>query len=203
MSTSIVIADTSVLINFLCIDRIDLIGEYPASFIATEHVGTEISDGYPDQRSRYQSALDASILTKEKVDNKKELDIFLRLSRQYPRLGSGERSAVAVASKRGHALAIDDKYAIKKALYEAGLANTNLSIIRTQDIITTLIQTGTLTVEASDVILTDWANNHRFFLNISSLSDTFTPSGKTGQLRRGSQREVGNPRTLSEPPGLS
>ena len=63
MSTGIVIADTSVLVNFLRIDRMDLIGGYPAAFIATEHVGTEISDDYPDQQTRYQAALSAGILT--------------------------------------------------------------------------------------------------------------------------------------------
>lgn len=40
----IIIADTSVLINFLRIDRMDLIGAHPSAFVATEHVAVEISD---------------------------------------------------------------------------------------------------------------------------------------------------------------
>ena len=170
MSTGIVIADTSVLVNFLRIDRMDLIGGYPAAFIATEHVGTEISDDYPDQQTRYQAALSAGLLTEERIDDPTELDIFLQLSR-HSRLGSGERSAIAVALNRGHVLAIDDNRAIKKALQEAGLAKTNLPIIRTQDIVVALIQARALTVEAADTILQDWAGNHRFKLKISSFAE--------------------------------
>jgi len=164
MSTGIVIADTSVLVNFLRIDRMDLIGGYPATFIATEHVGAEISDDYPDQQARYQAALNTKILSEERIDDPTELDIFLRLSR-HPRLGSGECSAIAVALNRGYVLAIDDNRAIKKALH------TNLPIIRTQDIVVTLIQAGALTTEAADAILADWASNHRFKLKISTFSE--------------------------------
>lgn len=167
MSTGIVIADTSVLVNFLRIDRMDLIGGHPATFIATEHVGAEISDDYPDQQARYQAALDARIVTEERIDDPTELDIFLGPGR-HPRLGSGERSAIAVALNRGHVLAIDDNRAIKKALHEAGLTKTNLPIIRTQDIVVALIQAEALDVKAADAILQDWAGNHRFKLKISS-----------------------------------
>ena len=97
MASGIVIADTSVLINFLRVDRMDLIGLHSAIFIATDHVGAEISDGYPDQKSRYRVALDANHLVEERVDDPTEVDIFLRLGRRHPRLGVGERSAIAVA----------------------------------------------------------------------------------------------------------
>ena len=170
MSSGIVVADTSVLVNFLRIDRMDLIGLHPATFIATEHVGTEISDAYPDQQVRYSAALEAQLLSEERIDDPTELDIFLKLSR-HPRLGSGERSAIAVALNRGHVLAIDDNRAINKALHEAGLTGMNLPIIRTQDIVVALIQTEALTVEAADAILTDWAGNHRFRLKINSFTE--------------------------------
>ena len=48
MVRSIALADTSVLINFLRIDRMDLIEAHPASFIATDHVAAEIADAYPE-----------------------------------------------------------------------------------------------------------------------------------------------------------
>jgi predicted nucleic acid-binding protein len=119
---------------------------------------------------RYRAALDAGALTEQRVDDPNEIDIFLRLGR-HPRLGAGERSAIAVALNRGHMLAIDDNRAITKALHEAGLSGAKLPIIRTQDIVVALIRAGILTVEAADAILADWAANHRFKLKIGSFAE--------------------------------
>ena len=55
MPSSIIVADTSVLINFLKVDRMDLIGAYPRQFLATDHVADEIADAYPEQQARYPS----------------------------------------------------------------------------------------------------------------------------------------------------
>ena len=44
MTSAIVVADTSVLLNFLKIGRMDLIGSHPRRFLATDHVENEISD---------------------------------------------------------------------------------------------------------------------------------------------------------------
>ena len=57
MQSTIVVADTSVLINFLRIDRMDLIGHHPQRFLATDHVEAELTSDYPDQRMRYQAAV--------------------------------------------------------------------------------------------------------------------------------------------------
>ena len=57
MQSTIVVADTSVLINFLRIDRMDLIGHHPQRFLATDHVEDELTSDYPDQRMRYQAAV--------------------------------------------------------------------------------------------------------------------------------------------------
>ena len=119
----IVVADTSVLINFLRIDRMDLIGAHPASFIATDHVAAEIADTYPDQQARYAAALSAAQLTEQPIHLRSELELFLRLAAKG-RLGAGERSAIAVALNRKCALAIDDLRAIQRALEEAGIAET-------------------------------------------------------------------------------
>jgi hypothetical protein len=41
VESAIVVADTSVLVNFLRIDRMDLIGHHPQRFLATDHVDAE------------------------------------------------------------------------------------------------------------------------------------------------------------------
>jgi predicted nucleic acid-binding protein len=174
MVHAIVVADTSVLINFLRIDRMDLIGAHPASFIATDHVAAEITGTYPDQQVRYAAAIEAGEITEERVDDPVELEIFLRLAAKG-RLGAGERAAIAVALNRGCALAIDDSRAIQRALQEAALGQNTLTILRTQDVMTELIRRRTITVEAADAILVDWATNHRFKLKIASFQDLIDP----------------------------
>lgn len=170
MAPAIVVADTSVLVNFLRIDRMDLIGAHPAAFIATDHVVAEISDSYPEQQARYQAALKSGQLTQHRVDDPAELEIFLRLAARG-RLGAGERSAIAVALNRGYAMAIDDSRAIQRALEEAGIVGNPLTILGSQDIILELILSGVLSVEVADTIRADWAANHRFTLKIASFRD--------------------------------
>jgi predicted nucleic acid-binding protein len=170
MVSAIVVADTSVLINFLRIDRMDLIGAHPASFIATDHVAAEIADTYPDQQARYAAALTAAHISEQRVDDAAELELFLRLA-AHERLGAGERSAIAVALNRKCSLAIDDSRAIQKAIVEAGIAGNPLVIVRTQDIVVELIRKGVISVQAADAILVDWGTNHRFKLKIASFQE--------------------------------
>jgi predicted nucleic acid-binding protein len=87
------------------------------------------------------------------------------------RLGAGERSAIAVAINRKCALAIDDSRAIQRAIEEAGIAGSTLSIVRTQDIVVELIKQGVLSIEVADAIHADWATNHRFKLKVTSFRD--------------------------------
>ena len=168
MAPTIIVADTSVLINFLRIDRMDLIGAHPHSFLATDHVATEIID--PIQQRRYATALAAGSLVEQRVNDPVEVAIFLCLA-QRGRLGAGERSAIAVALNRGYRLAMQDNRAIRRAIQEAGLSGNAVPIVRTQDIVVELIRGHMLTVENADDMLADWANNHRFKLKITSFSE--------------------------------
>jgi predicted nucleic acid-binding protein len=170
MARAIIVADTSVLINFLRIDRMDLIGAHPDSFIATDHVAAEIADTYPDQQTRYNAALKAGLLAEHRIDDTVELELFLRMA-ERGRLGAGERSAIAVALNRRCALGIDDSRAIQRAIEEAGIAGRTILIVRTQDIVVELIKQGVLSIEAADAIHVDWATNHRFKLKITSFRE--------------------------------
>src|SRR6476620_4366880 len=128
MMRAIIVADTSVLINFLRIDRMELIAAHPASFIATDHVAAEIADTYPEQQARYAAALSAAQITEQRIDDLAELEWLLSLAAKG-RLGAGERAAIAVALTRGCALAIDDSRAIRRALHEAALCENSLAIL--------------------------------------------------------------------------
>ncbi len=111
---AIIVADTSVLINFLRIDRTDLIAGHSHDFLATNHVAAEISDRYPDQQQRLAEALDAGVISETRVTMPEELKLFESLF-TTGRLGAGECSAIAFAVRRGYILAIDDRLAIRHA----------------------------------------------------------------------------------------
>ncbi len=170
MALSIVVADTSVLINFLKIDRMDLIGAHPRRFLATDHVASEIADSYPEQQARYQAAVAARHLDTCTVIDPAEVALFVSLG-PGQRLGAGECSAIAVAIKREFALAIDDNRAVNRALREAGLASQKLEILRTQDVMLTLIRADILDVAAADRIKEAWAQHHRFRIKAASFAD--------------------------------
>ncbi|MGG7579595.1 hypothetical protein [Rhizobium sp. Nf11,1] len=166
----IIVADTSVLINFLKIDRMDLLGRYPGGFIATDHVRGEVTDRYPSQIVRYAAAIESGYIGEEKVIDPIELALFARLS-ETPRLGIGECSAIAVALSRSYALAIDDGRAIKHALREAGLFGQTLMVLRTVDIVVDLIRAGALDIVSADEIRYEWEAKHQFRIAISSFGD--------------------------------
>lgn len=112
-SSTVVVTDASVLVNFLRIDCLDLIAGLPLHFTLTDHVADEVSDRYPDQRERLASALNAGILSEIAVTSPEELSLFGSLS-ATGRLGAGECSAIAVAVHRSYTLAIDDRRAIRR-----------------------------------------------------------------------------------------
>ena len=101
MTLPIVVADTSVLINFLKIDRMDLVRRYPGRLLATDHVESELADDYPEQKARYEAAVTAGVLDTCSVTNPAEVRLFLRLGPGV-RLGAGECSAIAIALSRGY-----------------------------------------------------------------------------------------------------
>lgn len=166
----VVIADTSVLINFLRINRMDLVSRYPGRLLATDHVESELADDNPEQQTRYVAAVSAGLLDTCSVTDPAEVALFLRLGPGV-RLGAGECSAIAVALSRGHAIAIDDSRAISTALREAELTGAKLVVLRTQDIIVSLIRASVLTLDEADDIKANWEQHHRFRLKAPSFRD--------------------------------
>ena len=96
-----------------------------------------------------------------------EVALFLRL-RPGEHLGAGECSAIAVAINRKYAIAIDDNRAVKRAIREVG---AQLEVVRTVDVIVTLIRAGVLNIEAADRIKDEWAHQQRFRIKAASFRD--------------------------------
>ncbi len=159
-----VVIDTSTLINFLRIGRVDLLAGLAAyRFIVTDHVRDEVTRIYPAQLSFLERALHAGHLQVMSVDSTDPL--FLKLARQN--LGSGECAAIAAACGLSVPLAIDDRRARKRAVaHDPGLA-----LMDTASLMVAAIHAGLLTIPEADAIKADWEANHRFRLRFPTFGD--------------------------------
>lgn len=164
MDNKIIVTDTSVLINFLNIDRTDLLKNYPGQFLITEHVISEITDFYPQQKERLDFLLKNGILCLLTVNETEELRLFNELNASK-RFGIGECSAIACAICRKYILAIDDKRARKQAIK----ISSDLKIITTQELIIDLIRGGIITASEANEIRNELHNNYRFTISSSFL----------------------------------
>lgn len=162
----IIVTDASVLINFLRIDRMDLIDRHPCRFIITDHVAGEVTDEYPEQQATLAAALESGILEQRSVAGIEALAIFAELN-EGKRLGAGESAAIALAITADYGIAIEDR----KATREAQRLKADLRVLKTQDIIVHLMQAGHVTVEEADAIKVAWESLHRFTLPFGSFAE--------------------------------
>jgi len=92
----VVLTDTSVLINFLHLDRLDLLGKLPGyEFQVPDHVLEEIRD--PVLRERMEEGLRSRFLSVLSITDLVEIESYARFHRT---LGQGEAACLAVAVRR-------------------------------------------------------------------------------------------------------
>ena len=163
---AIIVTDASVLINFLRIDRTDLLAGHSHAFLATDHVAAEITDRYPDQQQRFAAALAAAAISEIRITTQEEIRLFGSMF-AAGRLGAGECSAIALAVHRRYILAIDDRLATT----QARRSDATLRILATQDLIVSMIRQGLLDIAEADHIKQKWATRHRFRLKLTSFRD--------------------------------
>lgn len=166
LPNAILVTDTSVLVNFLRIDRMELLGGLPCRFLVTDHAASELTDFYPEQVERYEAALASGHVEACTVTDEAALDIFGRLT-STTRLGVGESATIAHAIVTGAGVAIDDR----RAINETQRIAEGLVIVRTADLMVQVIQCAILTVEEADAIKDDWAANHRFRIPVASFAE--------------------------------
>ena len=76
----IIVTDASILMNFLRIDRMDLIAGHSHDFVVTDHVASEISDRYPEQQQRFGEAAGRGAISQTSITSLEELSLFGSLS---------------------------------------------------------------------------------------------------------------------------
>ncbi len=162
-----VVLDTSVLVNFAKVNRLDLFDAHPSySFVVTDHVRGEVSEHYEEQFKAVIAAIEQGILRELPVNRPEELSDFGKLTAPN-NLGIGECSAIAVAKNRSLPLAIDDNQARKKARR----FHPKLILLNTEEVIVSMLQESLLTVEEADGIKFEWETKHRFKLMFGSFSE--------------------------------
>jgi predicted nucleic acid-binding protein len=159
-----VVTDTSILINFLNVDRLDLLARCSGyRFLVTEHVKREVTVHYPRQVERLDKGISSGTLVEIVVNSLEELETFAELS-TTKRLGSGECAAIAAAAHRGLMLAIDDKQASKTARKLCKAHN----VLDTVDLMVSFIKEGLLDIAEADSIKLAWETKYRFRLAFTS-----------------------------------
>ena len=162
-----VLLDTSVLINFVRINRLDLLRDHSAyEYFVTNHVRDEVLEHFREQYEAVDAAVKSGVLTELCVDAAGELADFGKLV-SMKNLGMGECSAIAVAKHRRFVLGIDDVTARKMARR----FHADLKFTSTQEVMVALIRENVLSVEEADHIKEDWEKNHRFRLRFSSFGE--------------------------------
>ena len=139
----VVLTDASVLINFLHLNRLDLLGKLPGyEFQVPDHVLEEIRD--PVLRERMEEGLRSRFLSVLSITDLVEIESYARFHRT---LGQGEAACLAVALRRGCWVASDDRGAFRRAATE-GIGKER--IITTPDLIVLTIRAGLASVEMAD-----------------------------------------------------
>ena len=160
------VSDTSVLINFLAVDRVDLLVREHQVLI-TNHVRREVTLYYSEELARLEEALNSGQLTEIVVATKEELETFANLIGSPKRLGAGECAAIAAAIHRNVPIAIDDRVAIRHLQNQY----PTCKVETTQSLIVRLIRAGAISIGIADDLKSEWENKFRFRLKVSSFAE--------------------------------
>jgi predicted nucleic acid-binding protein len=96
MTTSVVITDTSVLINFLALEQLHVLSQLTEfDFSVTEHVRAEITEHFSEQLQRLNAAFEAGSINEICVTDIVEVRLFAELAIAFGDVGrDGESGTV-------------------------------------------------------------------------------------------------------------
>ena len=162
-STPIVL-DTSILLNFVKIGRVELLGQLGTSVVLLDQVFDEVRR--PKQRKVVKDAVAADTLDLQSVRDPVEIALFTELQ-AGGRLGAGECAVLAVAITRNWVAGLQDR----RARTEGQRRREDLALCQTEGLVLTLIKAGYLTIEEADEFLAEWAAKYRFKSKLTSFRD--------------------------------
>lgn len=161
--TGTVALDASVLINFLIIDRIDLLAALPGvEFVIPEQVAAEVNR--PAQAQILQDGIQSGHVRMVGTETPAELSEMGRLRQ---RVGHGEAACVALAASRGFLIACDERGPFLR-MAEERLGRGR--IVTTPGLMVLAIRAGLITVEQADEMKVALAR-HRFRMPFGSFRE--------------------------------
>lgn len=139
-----VVVDTSVLINFLVLDRLDLLGALGGlAFLLPGEVVAEVQRA--EQRVALQFGVKAGWLATTELQEPEELR---RFTEYRTTLDSGESACLAIAQTRRWLIACDEKGAFRrKATAALGIQR----ILTTPGLLLRALKQGLISVEEADL----------------------------------------------------
>lgn len=141
----LVVADSSFLINFLVLDRMDILGGLSQfRFHVVNHVSAEIR--YEDQRRRLRAAIESAIVTEIEITEPGEILLYDEFRRF---LGDGEAASLAVAVSRRWVIAADEKGRFRRELF--GRLGENY-LLDTAGALVTAIRAGVITTAQAETL---------------------------------------------------
>jgi predicted nucleic acid-binding protein len=159
----LVVVDTSCLINFLVLDRLDIFHALRGyTFVVPNHVVAEVQE--PTERTRLDAALKAGILVECEITDPEEIALYVALRRI---LGDGESACLAVAATRRWAMATDEKGRLRREVYDR-LGESYL--VNTPGILVSAIHDGIITVAEAECMREILARN-RYVIDVPPFAD--------------------------------
>ena len=147
-------ADSSLLINFLAVDRMDILRRLPQfRFHVVNHVRAEIR--HESQRARLQAATEGNGVTEIEITDPGEILLYDEFRRF---LGDGESASLAVAVSRRWVIAADEKGRFRRELF--GRLGENY-LLDTLGALLTAIRAEVITVAEAEALRTQ-LREHRF-----------------------------------------
>ena len=141
----LVVADASFLINFLVLDRMDILGGLSLfRFHVVNHVSAEIQ--YEEQRRRLRVATESGVVREIEITEPGEI---LRYDEFRRFLGDGESASLAVAVSRRWVIAADEKGRFRRELF-ARLGENYL--LDTAGALVTAIRAGAITTAQAEIV---------------------------------------------------
>ena len=162
-ATRMAALDASVLINFLRLERLDILAAIgDIDFIVPEQVVEEIT--VPQQVQTLDAAIRAGRLRSERRTDPEELAKYADL-RQF--MGRGEAACLSMAEQRGWLVAVDERGRfLRMARERIGEGR----ILNTPGILLLAIRAGLLSVDEADVLKAR-LETHRYRMKFDSFRD--------------------------------
>lgn len=160
----LVILDTSVLINYAHVDRLDVLAGCFAEIRVVEQVQSELQR--ENQKLALDRALDSGIVTPCAVTDLSDIEEAFRLVFE-DRRGRGESFSFVYARSQNGVLAIDDKRAV--ALFRR--KHPELITATSKELMVRAIQRGLISIHEADAIKLIWENECRYKLLFGSFRE--------------------------------